>query len=115
MLVSFLNVSIQEITVKNFRDRYCLKDLVKESLPATKTTNILVAVDFILTYKALCFQRSCVIETGLSDFHKIAFAALKVQFRILELKITYCRGYKYLFFLTHLKIIFLGEITFFYK
>ena len=98
MLVSFLNVSIQEITVKNFRDRYCLKDLIKESLAATKTTNILVAVDFILTYKALCFQRSCVIETRLSDFHKIAFAALKIQFRILELKITYHRGYKYLFF-----------------
>ena len=38
----------------------------------------------MLTNKARRFQRSCVIETGLSDFHRMTITALKMQFRKLE-------------------------------
>ena len=39
-----------------------------------KTKNI----DHILTNHARCFQRSDAYETGLSDFHKVTFTALKM-------------------------------------
>ena len=35
-------------------------------------------IDLMFTNKAKRFQRSCVIDTDLSDFHKITITALKM-------------------------------------
>ena len=51
-------------------------------------------VDLILTNKGKFFQRSCVIETGLSDFHKMTVTALKIRHRNLEPKVVYYRDQK---------------------
>ena len=48
----------------------------------------------MLTNKARRFQRFCVIETGLSDFHKMTITALKIHFRKLEPKVISYGNYK---------------------
>ena len=48
----------------------------------------------MFTNKARRFQRSCVIETGLSDFHKMIITVLKMQFRKLEPNVVSYRNYK---------------------
>ena len=40
------------------------------------------------------FQSSCVIETGLSDFHKMTVTVMKTTYEKLKLKIVNCRDYK---------------------
>ena len=47
----------------------------------------------MVTNKARRFQRSCVIGTGLFDFHKMT-SVLKMQFRKLEPKVTSYRNHK---------------------
>ena len=49
----------------------------------------------MLTNKARCFKHSCVIETGLSDFHKMTITVLKMQLRKLEPEVVYYRNYKH--------------------
>ena len=48
----------------------------------------------MFTNKVRHFQRSCVVETGLSDFHKMTITVLKVQFRKLDPKVVSYRNYK---------------------
>ena len=48
----------------------------------------------MLTNKARRFQRSCVIETGLSDTHNMTFTILKMQFRKLEPNVVSYKNYK---------------------
>ena len=40
------------------------------------------------------FQSSCVIETGLSDFHKMTVTVMKTTYEKLKLKIVNYRDYK---------------------
>ena len=49
----------------------------------------------MFTNKARRFLRHCVIETGLTDFHKMAITVLKMQFRKLEPKVFSYRNYKH--------------------
>ena len=44
-------------------------------------------IDIILTNCPRSFQNSCVIETGLSDFHKIVTTVMKTTFRKTEPKV----------------------------
>ena len=48
----------------------------------------------MFTNKARRFRRSRVIETGLTDFHKMTITVLKMQFRKLELRVVSYRNYK---------------------
>ena len=48
----------------------------------------------MFTNKARRFQRSCVIEIGQSDFHKMTITVLKIQFRKLEQNVVSYRSYK---------------------
>ena len=42
----------------------------------------------------MSFQNTSVIETGLSDFHKLTVTVMKMSFSKQEPKIFYCRDYK---------------------
>ena len=55
-----------------------------------KTTTI----DHIVTNHARCFQRSDANETGLSDFHKLAFTVLKMFYAKQKPRIIKYRDYK---------------------
>ena len=51
-------------------------------------------IDLILTNSPLSFQSSGVIETGLSDFHKMTVTVMKTTFQKLDPKITHYRDYR---------------------
>ena len=48
----------------------------------------------ILTNQSRSFQSSCVIDTGLSDFHRLTVTVLKTYFKRQELNVTMYRDYK---------------------
>lgn len=51
-------------------------------------------IDFMLTERENSFQNSCVNETGLSDFYKMAITVLKSNFQKAEPKIISYRDFK---------------------
>ena len=51
-------------------------------------------IDLILTNRPKSFQNTCVVETGLSDFHKLTTTVLKSNFSKQAPKIMYYRNYK---------------------
>ena len=59
-----------------------------------KNLNNPKCIDLRLTNKNRSFQNSCVIETGLSDFHKMTFSVLKCYFAKAESKVIFYRDYK---------------------
>ena len=62
-----------------FCDTYDLKCLIKEP-KCYKNSENLSCIDLILTNNAKCFQSSCVVETGLSDFHRMTLTDMKTIF-----------------------------------
>ena len=58
--------------MKAFGEIYKLRNLIKEP---TSTR-----IDLILTNKPLSFKNTYLIETGLSDFHKMIVAVMKMHF-----------------------------------
>ena len=51
-------------------------------------------IDLILTNCPGSFQNSCVVETGLSDFHKMVVTVMKTSYRKSQPKIIHYRNYK---------------------
>ena len=50
--------------------------------------------DLILTNKSASFQNNMVVETGLSDFHKLTITVMKCSFQTQSPKVIYYRNYK---------------------
>ena len=51
-------------------------------------------IDLILTNHPLSFQNSCVLETGLSDLHKMTITIMKASFQRLQPRIINYRDYR---------------------
>ena len=51
-------------------------------------------IDLILTNKPRSFQSTCVIKTGLSDFHRMTVSVLKTHFCELPPKVVTYRDFK---------------------
>ena len=83
LLVGNFNVSVEEANVKDFCERFNLKNVIKDPT-CYKNPNNSICIDLMFSNKARRFQLSYVIETGLSDFHKMTITVLKMQFRKLE-------------------------------
>ena len=77
-----------------FSDTYDLKSLIKEPT-CYKNPNKHSCIDLILTNKPRSFQHSCVIETGLSDFHKMTVTVMKILFEKLQPRVVNYRDYKH--------------------
>ena len=74
--------------VKSFSDVVGLQNLVKEKTCFTK--NHASSIDVFLTNRPRLFQKTCVFETGLSDYHGLVVTLLKAQVPRLKAKrITY--------------------------
>ena len=54
--------------------------------PCYKNTDKPASKELILTNCSRLFQNSCVIETGLSDFHKMVDTVMKTSYQKLNLK-----------------------------
>ena len=59
-----------------------------------KSINSPSCIDLILTNKSLCFQKPAVVETGLSDFHRLTLTVMKSTFQKQVPKILNYRNYK---------------------
>ena len=73
-----------------FCESHNLKSLIKEPT-CFKNPERTSCIDLILTNN---FQNSCIIETGLSDFHKMTVTVLKTKFERLKPNIISCGDYK---------------------
>ena len=51
-------------------------------------------INLILTNCSGSFQNSCVIETGLSDFHNMIFTVMKTSYRKIEPRVINYQDYK---------------------
>ena len=54
-------------------------------------------IDLILTNCPGSFQNSCVIETGLSDFHKMTATVMKTSYQKIEPRVINYRDYESFF------------------
>ena len=74
------SVGIDNNDMSVFCDTYNLKSLIKE--PACyKNPENPSCRDLILTNSPKCLQSSCVVETGLSDFHRMTVTVMKTNFK----------------------------------
>ena len=72
-------MEINDSAISVFSDSYDLENLIKEPT-CYKNPNKPFCLDLILTNKPRSFQHSCVIETGLSNFHKMTVTVMKTFF-----------------------------------
>ena len=79
-LLGDFNACADNESVKNFCRSYDLHSLVKQSTCYKNPENP-SCIDLILTNKAKSFQRTCVIETRLYNFHRMTIYVLKMHFR----------------------------------
>ena len=88
-----LNVEKTDPSLDEFCVRYNLRSLIKEPTCYKNPENP-TCIDLILTNSPRSFQNSCVIETGLSDFHKMIVTVMKATFQKLPPRIINYRDYK---------------------
>ena len=79
--------------METFCESYGLKNLIKVHT-CRKNSKHLSCIDLILTNSPLSFQSSGVIETGLSDFHKMTVTVIGTNFQKLDPKIVRYRDYR---------------------
>ena len=77
MSIGDLNAESTEATVSNFCEIYNLKDLTKDKT-CFKNNNKPAYIDLIITNRSKYIQDSVFIEAGLSDFHKMSAAVMKM-------------------------------------
>ena len=63
--------------MKSFCESYNLTNLIKQPT-CLKNPEKPSCIDLILTNRPKSFQTTCVIETGLSDFHRMTVSVLKI-------------------------------------
>ena len=93
IILGDFNVSIDNSYMAGFCDTYDLRSLIMEPTCYKNPENP-TCIDLILTNHHLSFQNSCVLETGLSDFHKMTVTIMKASFQRLQPRIIKYRDYR---------------------
>ena len=93
LLIGDFNAEVSDVSMKEFCDIYSFKNLIKEPTCFKNPANP-KCIDLMLTNRHRSFQNSCVIETGLSDFHKMTITVLRALFKKAEPKVISYRDYK---------------------
>ena len=86
------NVEPNDAATKNFCQTY-IKNIVKDKGCFKNPINP-TCIDLIITDRPKSFQEPEVIETGLSNFHKMSLMVMKVFYNKQKLKIIQYRKYK---------------------
>ena len=87
------NAEITETNMSSFCEIYHLTNIIKQPTCFKNPSNP-SCIDLFLTNNANCFQRSLVLETGLSDFHKLIVTVMKSHIPKQQPKIIKYRNYK---------------------
>ena len=80
VLMGDFNSEIHEQRMNEFCEMYHLKNLITSPTCFKNPLNP-SSIDVILTNKSRSFQNSQVIETGISDHHKLTITVLKTYFQ----------------------------------
>ena len=93
ILMGDFNCDPADLEVIEFCELFNLKNLIHEPTCFKSTTNP-TCIDLILTNRKRSFQNTCIVETGLSDFHKMTLTVLKTFFKKSPPKLILYRDYK---------------------
>ena len=78
--------------MQSFCDKYSLKSLIRQPT-YYKNFEKPTFIDLILTNMPRSFESTCVIETGLSDFHLMTLTFMRKNFRKIKPSIINYRSY----------------------
>ena len=81
MIIGDFNVEANKSAMSVFSDTYDLKSLIKEPT-CYKNPSKPSCINRMLINKPWIFIHSCVIETGLSDFHRMTITVMKDLWRV---------------------------------
>ena len=87
------NVEPNDATMKNFCQIYGCKNIVKDKTCCKNPINP-TCTDLVITNRPKSFQEFGVIETGLSDFHKMSLTVMKVFYNKQKPKVIQYTKYK---------------------
>ena len=93
LLPGDFNACADDETMKNFWSSYGLHSLIKQPICYKNSENP-SCIDLILTNEDKSFESTSVVETGLSDFHRMAISVLKIHFRKLMPKVVSYRDFE---------------------
>ena len=93
IILGDFNSEITENSMSDFSELFNLHNLIKEPTCYKNPENP-SCIDLILTNQKHYFQNTKVVETGLSDFHKMTLTVLKTTFRKKPPKVITYRNYK---------------------
>ena len=87
------NSCMEDSLLKKFAEIYKLRNLIKEPTCFKNPENP-TSTDLILTNNPPSLKNTYVIETGLSDFHKMIVAVMKMHFPKMQLEVVSYQKYK---------------------
>jgi hypothetical protein len=93
LIIGDFNAETKEDHMKEFCNNYHLTNLIKKAT-CYKNPDNPSCIDLMLTNRSSIFQNSVVIESGLSDFHKMTVTVLKTYFQKQAPNIIQYRKYK---------------------
>ena len=93
ILLGDFNSCMEDSPMKTFGEIYKLRNLINEPICFKNPENP-TCIDLILTNKPLSFKNTYVIETELSDFHKMVVAMMKTHFPKMKPQVISYRKYK---------------------
>ena len=93
VILGDFNGEYREEAMEGFCSLFCFSSLIKDHT-CFKSVENPTCVDLILTNRSESFQNSMVVETGLSDFHKVTVTVLITSFRKKPPKVIQYRNYK---------------------
>ena len=86
LILGDFNVGIEEANMQSFCESYNLKSLIKQPT-CYKSPDKPTCIDLLLTNVSRMFHSTCVIETGLSDFHLMTVTVMRKTFKKLSPRI----------------------------
>ena len=87
------NEGMEDSSIKTFCSNYNLISMINKPT-CNKDPDESTCIDLIFTNCLGSFQNSCVIERGLSDFHKMMKMVMKISYRKIEPRVINYRDYK---------------------
>ena len=91
-----LNSEVSENCLNSFCNVNSLKTL-NRAPTCFKNPNNPTCIDLFLTNRQQCFQQTCAIETGISDFHKVIVTIMKTHHKKQKAKTIQYRNYKHFY------------------
>ena len=97
LILGDFNVEIEEANMKSFCKNYNLKSLIKQPTCYKNSNKPTCIGDLTLTNVPRMFQSTCVLETGLSDFHLMTLTIMRKTFKKMRPRVINYRSHKNFF------------------